>query len=157
MKKCFFIGHGNAPDRLFRPLLRRMEVLVLEHGIMEFVAGNYGNFDRLARCAAVKIKEKYPETSAMQLQVYHPSRQKTPLTKGMDGFLYPPCMEMVPPRFAISRANRYMIDHVDYIIAYVHFPGRARDLLEYARRREKQGLLQIDCMEIPGDNNTFFA
>ena len=38
---------------------------------------------------------------------------------------------------ALVRANRYMIDHCDYMIAYVwHAASNARELLEYARNRK---------------------
>lgn len=42
-------------------------------------------------------------------------------------------MENVPQKFAIVRANRYMVEHVNYMIAYVWHPAsNARDLVEYA-------------------------
>ena len=37
---------------------------------------------------------------------------------GFDGTYYPPDMERVPRRVAIVRANRYMVNHVNYLIAY---------------------------------------
>ena len=50
----------------------------------------------------------------------------------------------MPRKLAIVRANRYMVDHVDYLIAYAWHPAsNARDLLDYAQRREKKGLIQI--------------
>lgn len=53
-------------------------------------------------------------------------------------------MEAVPRRYAIVRANRYVIDHVDYLIAYVWHPAsNARNLVDYARRREKSALLCV--------------
>ena len=56
-------------------------------------------------------------------------------------------MERVPRRFAIVRANRYMVDHVDFLIAYVwHTASNARELLEYAQRRQERGLLQITLL-----------
>ena len=42
----------------------------------------------------------------------------------------------MPRKFAIVRANRYMVEHVDYMIAYVWHPAsNARDLVEYAIRK----------------------
>ncbi len=58
---------------------------------------------------------------------------------GFDGTFYPPGMETVPKRAAIVRANRYMVDHSDYLIAYAWHPAsNARELVEYAQRRKKQ-------------------
>jgi len=54
-------------------------------------------------------------------------------------------MEKVPRKLAIVRANRYMVGHVDYLIAYAWHPAsNARDLLEYAERRARQGLLTVE-------------
>lgn len=56
--------------------------------------------------------------------------------EGFDGTYYPPDMECVPRRVAIVRANRYMVDHVDYLIAYAWHPAsNARDLVEYALKK----------------------
>ena len=49
-------------------------------------------------------------------------------------------MESVPRKFAIVRANRRMVDECDYLVAFVWHPAsNAREFLEYARRREKEG------------------
>lgn len=45
-------------------------------------------------------------------------------------------MESVPRKFSIVQANRYMIDHVNYLIAYAWHPAsNAQNLVEYAERR----------------------
>ena len=42
------------------------------------------------------------------------------------------------------RANRIMIDNCDWLVCYVHHSvSNSRNLLEYARRREEKGLIQI--------------
>ena len=56
-------------------------------------------------------------------------------------------METVPKRVAIIRANRYMVEHSDYLIAYAWHPAsNAQDLVEYAQRREKQGRMKITLL-----------
>ena len=45
---------------------------------------------------------------------------------------------------AIVRANRYMVDHVDYLIAYAWHPAsNARNLMEYAKTREIYGKIKV--------------
>ena len=57
-------------------------------------------------------------------------------------------MESVPRKIAIVRANRYVVDHVDYLIAYAWHPAsNARELLEYAKRREKRDLISITSIK----------
>ena len=78
---------------------------------------------------------------------YHPYDRPTPTPPGFDGTFYPPGMETVPKRAAIVRANRYMVEHSNYLIAYAWHPAsNALDLIEYARRYEKQGLLTITTL-----------
>lgn len=53
-------------------------------------------------------------------------------------------METVPKRAAIVRANHYMVDHSEYLIAYAwHSASNAKQLVEYAEKREKKGLIHI--------------
>ena len=74
------------------------------------------------------------------------------LPPGFDNTFYPHGMEKVPRRLAIVRANRYMIDHADYLIAYVWHPGsNARNFLEYAQKRELHNLIKVTAL--PGDRN----
>jgi hypothetical protein len=69
------------------------------------------------------------------------------LPAGFDGSFYPPGMETVPKRAAIVRANRYMVDHSDFLIAYAWHPAsNARDLVEYAQRREQRGLIRVTLL-----------
>lgn len=62
----------------------------------------------------------------------------------MTALFYPPGMEKVPYRAAIVAANRYVVDHVDYLITYAWQPGsNARSLMEYARKRGKVHLTEL--------------
>ena len=64
-----------------------------------------------------------------------------PLPYGLDGALFPDCLEIVPERAAIMRANQYMIRHCDYLITYnKNRVGNTRKLVAEAR---KNGLLYI--------------
>ncbi len=75
---------------------------------------------------------------------YHPCDRPIELPDYFDGTYYPDRLEYVPRRYAIARANRTMIDQVDYLIAYVWHPAsNSRKLLDYARRREKKGLIRV--------------
>ena len=46
---------------------------------------------------------------------YHPYDRPTPIPPGFDGTFYPPGMETVPKWAAIVHANRYMVEHSDYL------------------------------------------
>ena len=127
------------------PILRRIvEKHISEYGVTEFIVGGYGNFDHLAAKAVISLKQKYPQIILSLLIPYHPAERPVETPSGFDNTYYPPGMEKVPRKLAIVRANRYMVDHVDYLIAYAWHPAsNARNLVEYAHNREHKGQINI--------------
>lgn len=142
-KSCFFIGHRNAPDSLISELDALVEQQITECGVTVFTVGKYGSFDTLAAGAVKKAKERHSNITLSLLLPYHPYDRPIKTPKGFDCTFYPPGMEDVPKRLAIVRANRYMVDTSDFLIAYAWHPGNARELLEYAQRWEQRGLIQV--------------
>ena len=152
VRSCFFIGHREADERLLPVLEAEVRRHITVLGVTEFIVGYYGGFDHLAVRAVRAAKREHPEICLTLLLPYHPGERPIETPKGADGTYYPPGMERVPRRFAIVRANRYMVDHVDFLIAYVwHTASNARELLEYAQTRQKKGLLQITLL--PRESN----
>ena len=136
MKSCFFIGHREASSEVLPALREAVERHIVEYGVTEFVVGNYGGFDRIAAKAVIEAKTLHPQITLTMLLPYHPAERPIDLPPSFDGSFYPPNMEKVPRRFAISKANRYMVDHTDYLIAYAWHPAsNARNLVEYAQKR----------------------
>lgn len=134
MKSCFFIGHREASEEIYADLRAAVEHHIVEFGVTEFIVGHYGGFDKLAARAVIDAKKTHPEVTLTLLLPYHPAERPTAAPKGFDGTYYPPDMERVPRHVAIVRANRYMVDHVDYLIAYTWHPAsNARELVEYAK------------------------
>lgn len=135
-KSCFFIGHREAGPEILPALEDAIEKHISEYGVTEFIAGHYGGFDRLAARALVSAKKRHPDVKLLMLIPYHPAEHPVETPPGFDGTFYPPGMESAPRRFAIVRANRYMIDRSDYLISYVWHPAsNARNLLDYARKK----------------------
>lgn len=143
-KSCFFIGHREASEEIYPALYAAVEQHIVEYGVKEFIVGHYGGFDRLAALAVKEAKRLYPEVKLTLLLPYHPAERPIPTPDGFDSTFYPPGMESVPRKIAIARVNRYVVDHVDYLIAYAWHPAsNARELVEYAKRREKRDLISI--------------
>ncbi len=137
-KSCFFIGHREASEEIYPALLAAVEQHILEYVVTEFIVGHYGGFDRLAAAAVKVAKCLHPGVKLTLLLPYHPAERPISTPEGFDGTFYPPGMESVPRRFAIPKANRYVVDHADYLIAYARYPGsNARALVEYAEWRGK--------------------
>jgi len=149
--RCFFIGHretGAEMGPALREIIRRH---IEEYGVNEFVVGHYGGFDFLARKTVAELKKEYPHITLTLLLPYHPQERSPVLPDGVDGTVYPEGLEHVPHYAAIVRANRAMVKASDYLIACVWHPvSAARDLLEYALRRETRGFLRVTVLDRDG-------
>lgn len=146
--RCFFIGHRETSEEIYPRLYAAVEKHIVRYDVKEFIVGQYGEFDRLADQAVKAAKGSYPEVTLTLLVPYHPQERAILMPDGFDSTLYPSGMEKAPRRIAIVRANRYMVDHADYLIAYAwHSASNAMKLLEYARYRQSKGLIEIE--EIP--------
>lgn len=146
-KSCFFIGHREASPEIVPALEEAIETHIVEYGVTDFIVGNYGGFDRLAANAVIHAKRRHPQITLSLLLPYHPAERPIEKPEGFDNTYYPEGMENVPRRLAIVRANRYVVDHVDYLIAYAWHPAsNARDLVEYAQRRKERGLIAVTLL-----------
>ena len=146
-KSCFFIGHREASTEILPALERAVEQHISEYGVTEFFVGKYGGFDSLVSTVLTKAKEQHPHIIIKRLLPYHPAERQVILPRNFNGTFYPPGMEQVPKRVSIVRANHYMVDHVDYLIAFAWHPAsNARNLLEYALKREAKGLLHVTAL-----------
>ena len=136
-KRCFVIGHREASDDLLPALRAAIKQHIIEYGVTEFLVGKYGGFDRLAAQCVIEAKQKHPGITLTLLLPYHPSERKMDLPQGFDGSCYPTGQESVPRQVAIVRANRYAVNHSDYLIAYVwHAGSNARNILGHAERKK---------------------
>lgn len=146
-KSCFFIGHREASEEIYPVLYAAVEQHIVEYGVTEFIVGHYGGFDRLAASAVKEAKRYHPGVRLILLLPYHPAERPIPTPDGFDSTFYPPGMESGPRKIAIVRANRYVVDHVDYLIAYVWHPAsNARELVEYAQKRQQKSGIQITLL-----------
>lgn len=147
MKSCFFIGHRESASEILPTLMDAIIHHISDCGVTEFIVGNYGRFDRMVAKAVIGVTERYPGITLSLLIPYHPTERPIEVPPGFDNTFYPPGMEKVPRKLAIVRANRYMIDHVDYLISYAWHPAsNARNLLEYAQKREQQHLISVTVL-----------
>ena len=146
-KRCFFIGHRDTSEDIIPSLENSIEHHIKNLGVTEFIVGHYGSFDKIVAKTLIKAKQQYPHIHLTLLLPYHPAEKKTRIPKDFDSTYYPDGMETVPYKAAIIRANRYAIDHSDYLIAYVwHAASNSREILEYAYSREKRGLIQVTLL-----------
>lgn len=144
MKSCFFIGHRDAPESIRTDLTQAITELIEREQVQEFIVGSYGRFDQIVQVVLAEVKEQYPRITLRLLLPYHPALRNVTLPLSFTQTFYPESMESVPKRYAIVRANYYMVDHSTHLIAYRRYPGsNTAKLVEYAKNREKNGKIKL--------------
>ena len=135
-----FCGHStyvsNEQDKI--KILEILENLGKnEH--LDFYLGGYGNFDSFARQCAKEYQRKHSDSRLYFITPYlDDSYSKLEYATDLyDGTIYPE-LENVPKRYAISKRNEWMVNHSDYVIAYIsHTFGGAYKTLLYAKKHHK--------------------
>ena len=151
---CFFIGHREANESLLPRLESVIERLITEENVRYFYVGGYGGFDQIAATAVKRAKKKYPEIILMLVLPYHPAERPIEKLPGYDGTYYPEGLEKTPRPFVIVKANQLMVNSCEWLVCYVrHGASNSRNLLEYAQRRAKKGLIQITNIAEEMDTN----
>jgi len=142
-----FCGHGdifysNETQKLLYSCIEEL----IHNGANEFFLGGYGSFDILAAKTVHELKQKYSNISSVLIIPYINREYNLDL---YDSTIYPP-LEKVPPRYAISKRNEWMVENADIIIAFTKYSfGGAVTTLNYAKRKKKR-IIQLynDSLEI---------
>ena len=105
--------------------------------------GGYGDFDQICARASRELKNEFAGIEIVYVTAYMTSSAQEKIREmqayGLcDSSLYPP-LENVPPRFAISKRNEWMIENSDVVLAYVnHNYGGAYKSFCVAKRKQKK-------------------
>lgn len=130
MPACTFFGHSQCPD--LRSELRDAVMRLVGDGVDMFYVGDNGRFDAQVRSVLSELGLRYGVVLA-----YLPKGTGA----GFDDTMFPEGLELVHPRYAIERRNRWMLERSDYVVTYVHhsWGGAAK----FAALAERQGKRMI--------------
>lgn len=144
MGACTFFGHRDCPSNIKGKLHKEIERLISHHGVDTFYVGTQGSFDRMAYAALVELRQRYRYIKVYRVLAYMPRLSDIAQDRSvLDGTILPEGIETAHPRYAIPHRNNWMIDHSDYVIAYVtHTFGGAYQAVERAKKKGKI-LIQI--------------
>ena len=130
MPACTFFGHSQCPD--LRSELRDAVMRLAGDGVDMFYVGDNGRFDAQVRSVLSELGLRYGVVLAY-----------LPKGTGADfgDTMFPEGLELVHPRYAIDRRNRWMLERSDYVVTYVHhsWGGAAK----FAALAERQGKRMI--------------
>jgi len=133
---CSFFGHRSVYENIRPALYAEIERHITEKNVNTFYVGGYGGFDGMASDILDEIKKRYPKISVFRILAYVPGKK---YIEDKYPTILPEGVELVPPRYAITHRNRWIVQESDYIIAYVQTSyGGAYDALKYARHKGKQ-------------------
>ena len=154
MRVCTFCGHSKiySPYEDIKAATHQIVSGLIQDGYDCFLVGNYGQFDRLAASVCLILKREYPSIGVnLVVPYYQPqldSDEKEYHARFDDVIV--PALESTPYQYRIVRANEYMVDRADTIVAYVNASiGGAAKTLAYAERKKKR----IIHVEIESDNS----
>lgn len=129
---CTFFGHRDCPQEIRSSLKEAVVELIREHHAVRFYVGDSGSFD--VYCRSV-LKELGAEYYVVLSRLPKKSREYEDYS---DTILPEGIAEKGPPRFAVDRRNRWMLERSDFVICYVKrsFGGAAK-FAAIAERRGK--------------------
>lgn len=140
-----FFGHSDfsKAQKYESTLLRLLEERIGD-APAELYLGGYGAFDAFAYHCGKLYQQTHRNIRLVFVTPYMTeSYQKTHLSyeqERYDAIVYPE-LENVPPKFAISRRNRWMVERADLVIAYVtRTYGGAYEAYRFAKTHQKEVL-----------------
>ena len=120
MATCTFFGHRDCPDTI-KPKIRDILVyLISEKKVDKFFVGNQGRFDALVRAVLRELKREYPHINYAVVLAYIPTEHR--VDEDYSDTIIFDGIENVPPRFAISYRNNWMLNQSDYVVTYITRP-----------------------------------
>ena len=139
MTACTFFGHRDCPGSVRERLYEEIERLIRHQLVDTFYVGTQGAFDRMAYAVLVELRQRYSHIIVYRVLAYLPKLSDIAKERNLlDDTILPEGIESVHPRYAIVHRNNWMIDHSDYVIAYVtHNFGGAYQAVERAKKLHK--------------------
>lgn len=130
MPACTFFGHSQCPD--LRSELREAVMRLAGDGVDMFYVGDNGRFDAQVRSVLSELGLRYGVVLAYLPKGAGADFGDTMFLEGL---------ELIHPRYAIERRNRWMLERSDYVVTYVHhgWGGAAK----FAALAERQGKRMI--------------
>lgn len=139
MSSCTFFGHGNAPKEIESVLRLTLIDLIENKNVISFYVGNHGGFDSMVRKNLSDLKNDYPHINYAVVLAYMPGKRDEFDDKDYSDTIYPDGLESTPPKYAISKRNRWMIEKSDYAVTYVKSSiGGAAQFKKLAEKKGKK-------------------
>ena len=133
-----FFGHRDAPQNIQRKLEETLIHLIEDQKANNFYVGNQGSFDSIVKTTLKKLKQQYSHINYAVVLAYMPGKAEKTDNFDYSVTIFPDGLENTPPKYAIVKRNRWMIDQADVVITYINrnFGGAAK-FQELAKKKNK--------------------
>ena len=136
---CCFFGHKDSPSEVKSILRTTVEDLICSGKADSFLIGNHGAFDSMALSVLRDAKKEHPEITYNVVLAYMPGHKEEYNYVDPMETVYPEGLENVPPRFAISWRNDWMLKESQVVVCFVrHSMGGSGKFKEKAIRQKKE-------------------
>lgn len=116
-KTATFIGHSEcykvADERIKQEIIKLIDL-----GVINFISGGQGNFDRKCAYIVHKLKKSYPDIRNILVIPYLTFKYDKDL---FDEIIYPEGFEYKHFKSAIPARNKYLVDNSNYAICYISY------------------------------------
>ena len=134
MRSCTFFGHRDCSIGIREQLYQAVKSQIVDWNTTDFYVGNHGRFGSIVQSVLQQLSIEYPSIRCTVVLAYMPKEEKERSLPE----IYPEGLECVPPRYAITHRNLWMLDNSDVVIAYVARNwGGAAQCVKMAQRRGK--------------------
>lgn len=141
MAICTFFGHRDTPRNIEPILKSTLADLIENKGVDMFYVGNNGSFDYMVEKNLRILKRCYQHIEYAVVLAYMPKRAEMLDSDKAYQTVFPEGLENVPPKYAISKRNHWMIKQSDFVVTYVeHNFGGASTFKKIAEKQGKQVL-----------------
>lgn len=136
-------GHRECWDLDPNKLRTAIEKLI-HNGVDTFYVGNQGQFDAVVYGVLRQLSIKYPCIRYAVVLAYLPTKKRE--YDDCSDTIYPEGVENGPPKFAIVRRNRWLLEVSDYCLCYInHTWGGA---YQFAMQAKRQGKTVINLCDL---------
>ncbi len=140
-----FFGHSNATSDIIPKLEKVLTDLIRNKNATMFYVGNHGNFDAMVKTILKNLKQKFPHIDYAVVLAYIPIKRNELDYKYYLDTIIPDGIENTPPKYAIIKRNRWMIDKSDTVVTYVKYiVGGA---VQFKNLAEKKGKVVINITD----------
>ncbi len=140
MMICTFFGHSDCYG-LDANILKNEIKKLIHKGVDTFYVGHQGHFDSMVFNTLLELEKVYPHITILVVLAYLPTHNNE--YDPYQSYSMYTEIEGGPPRFAIERRNKWMIEHADCCLCYImHTLGRAH---KFAKQAKRKGL-EVTCL-----------